>query len=40
MAGDEGVKEVLGAEGEADELLIAVVLDEEQAHDLGGVVGV
>jgi hypothetical protein len=39
-AGDEGVEEVLGAEGEADELLVAVVLYEEQTHDLGGVVGV
>jgi len=34
------VEEVLRAEGEADELLVAVVMDEELAHDLGGVVGV
>jgi hypothetical protein len=38
--GDEGVEEVVGAEGEADELLVAVVLDEQQAHDLGRVVRV
>ena len=39
-AGDDGEEQVLGAEGEADQVLDAVVLDEEQAHDLGGVVGV
>jgi hypothetical protein len=38
--GDEGGEEVVGAEGEADHLLVAVVVDEEHAHDLGGVVGV
>jgi len=39
-AGDDGVEQVLGAEGEADQVLDAVVLDEEQAHDLGGVLRV
>lgn len=34
------MEEVVGAEGEADELLVAVVLDEQKAHDLGGVVRV
>jgi hypothetical protein len=38
--GHDGVEQRLGAEGEADHLLLAVVLDEEEAHDLGGVVRV
>ena len=38
--GHDGVEQRLRAEGEADHLLLAVVLDEEEAHDLGGVVRV
>lgn len=38
--GDDGVEQVLGAEGEADHVLLALVLDEEHAHDLGGEVRV
>ena len=38
--GHDGVEQRLGAEGEAYHLLLAVVLDEEEAHDLGGVVRV
>jgi hypothetical protein len=38
--GDDGVEVVVWAEGEADHFLVAVVVDEEHTHDLGGVVGV
>ena len=38
--GDQGVEQMLRAEGEADELLVAVVLDEQQAHHLGAVLRV
>ena len=38
--GDEGVEQVVRAEGEADELLVAVVLDEQQAHHPGRVLRV
>jgi hypothetical protein len=38
--GDDRVEEVVWAEGEADHFLVAVVVDEEHAHDLGGVLGV
>jgi hypothetical protein len=39
--GDEGTEEVVGADGEAGERPpLVVVVDEEQAHDLGGAGGV